>query len=283
MKGLVIETDSSLYTIEADGVFYRLSPRGVFRKQNIHVIAGDYVDFDDSNLTINFVYERKSSLKRPHVANIDQIVVVMSLKEPDFSPYLLLKYLTYANYNEVKAKVILTKNDLADEETYKAADSLLEKLKIEHYAVSNKSGEGLKELPALFKDHLTVLMGQTGVGKSSLLNSLNPDFNREIGEYSYALNRGKHKTTSTTLLPFLGGYIADTPGFSSLELRMNEDELAKYFPSFSPAYLSCYYSDCKHISEPGCEVKKQVSEGIIPREVYDIYMKMREDINEGIF
>ncbi|MCD8204686.1 MAG: ribosome small subunit-dependent GTPase A [Coprobacillus sp.] len=283
MKGLVIEADSSLYTIEADGVFYRLAPRGIFRKQNIHVIAGDYVDFDDENLVINFVYERKSSLKRPNIANIDQIVIVMSLKEPDFSPYLLLKYLTYANYNEVTAKVILTKNDLADEKNLAEADSLLDSLHIEHFAVSNKSGDGMDKLPNLFSGQITVLVGQTGVGKSSLLNSLNPDFNREIGEYSYALNRGKHKTTSTTLLPFLGGYIADTPGFSSLELRMNENELAKYFPSFSPAYLSCYYADCKHVSEPSCEVKKQVSEGIIPQQVYDIYMRMREDINEGIF
>ncbi len=283
MKGLVIEADSSLYTIEAEGILYRLSSRGIFRKQNLHVIAGDYVDFDENNLVINYVYERKTSLKRPKVANIDQVVVVMSLKEPDFSPYLLLKYLTYANYNEVKAKVILTKSDLADPITTKEATSLLEKLKIEHYVISNKTSEGMKEVKGVFNAHLSVLVGQTGVGKSSLLNSINPDFNREIGEYSYALNRGKHKTTSTTLLPFCGGYIADTPGFSSLELKMNLDELAKYFPSFSPAYLSCYYADCKHVSEPDCEVKKQVKEGIIPQQVYDIYMKMREDINEGLF
>ncbi len=281
MDGLVVGAFSSLYVVESGGILYRLTPRGLFRKEKLHVLVGDYVDFDENRLCITQVHERKNTLKRPPIANIDQILVVMSLKEPEFSLYLLLKYLTYCNWCGITAKIILTKSDLDTGESIAYILNLLDKLKVEHYVISNKTKEGFDTVKNLFDKHISVLMGQTGVGKSSFLNSLDPNFSREIGDYSYALNRGKHKTTDVTLLPYLNGYIADTPGFSSLELDLGLNDLPKYFPLFSPAYLSCYYTDCKHMSEPKCEVKKEIEEGIIPQEVYDIYCKMYDEILTG--
>ncbi len=281
MDGLIVGASSSLYLVQSDGILYRVTPRGVFRKEKLHVLVGDYVDFDDNRLCITKVHERKNTLKRPPIANVDQILIVISLREPDFSLYLLLKYLTYANYYGITAKVILTKSDLDDKEHIDYVKDLLTKLKVEHYIISNKTMNGFDTVKNIFTKHISVLMGQTGVGKSSFLNALDPNFSREVGDYSYSLNRGKHKTTYTILLPYLQGYVADTPGFSSLDLELSVDELAKFFPLFNPTYLSCYYNDCKHMSEPKCEVKKQLDEGIIPQEVYDIYCKMYDEILNG--
>ncbi len=281
MDGLIIGASSSLYYVQSEGVIYRVAPRGLFRKEKLHVLVGDYVSFDESRGYIEKVYERKNTLKKPAIANVDQILIVISLREPDFSLYLLLKYLTYANYYGITAKVILTKSDLDDKEHIAYVEDLLTKLKVEHYIISNKTMDGFDTVKNIFTKHISVLMGQTGVGKSSFLNVLDPNFSREVGDYSYSLNRGKHKTTYTILLPYLQGYVADTPGFSSLDLELSVDELAKFFPLFSPTYLSCYYNDCKHMSEPKCEVKKQLDEGIIPQEVYDIYCKMYDEILYG--
>ncbi len=281
MDGLIIGASSSLYYVQSEGVIYRVAPRGLFRKEKLHVLVGDYVSFDESRGYIEKVYERKNTLKKPAIANVDQILIVISLREPDFSLYLLLKYLTYANYYGITAKVILTKSDLDDKEHIDYVKDLLTKLKVEHYIISNKTMNGFDTVKNIFTKHISVLMGQTGVGKSSFLNALDPNFSREVGDYSYSLNRGKHKTTYTILLPYLQGYVADTPGFSSLDLELSVDELAKFFPLFNPTYLSCYYNDCKHMSEPKCEVKKQLDEGIIPQEVYDIYCKMYDEILYG--
>ncbi len=281
MDGLIIGASSSLYYVQSEGVIYRVTPRGLFRKEKLHVLVGDYVSFDESRGYIEKVYERKNTLKKPAIANVDQILIVISLREPDFSLYLLLKYLTYANYYGITAKVILTKSDLDDKEHIDYVKDLLTKLKVEHYIISNKTMNGFDTVKNIFTKHISVLMGQTGVGKSSFLNALDPNFSREVGDYSYSLNRGKHKTTYTILLPYLQGYVADTPGFSSLDLELSVDELAKFFPLFNPTYLSCYYNDCKHMSEPKCEVKKQLDEGIIPQEVYDIYCKMYDEILNG--
>ena len=117
-------------------------------------------------------------------------------------------------------------------------------------------------------------MGQSGVGKSSLLNAIDPNFTREIGEYSEALGRGKHKTKEVVLLPYLNGYIADTPGFSSLELNLSKLEIAHYFPGFKDLYLSCFYSNCLHLNEKECKVTEAVKEGNIPSIAYESYIKL---------
>ena len=150
-------------------------------------------------------------------------------------------------------------------------------MNIELFIISNKTKEGLEDIKHLFRDEITCLIGQTGVGKSSLINSIDPEFNRNIGEYSLALGRGKHETKEVVLLPYEGGYIADTPGFSSLDLELFKEDLAAFFPGFTSLYTECYFSNCLHISEKKCKVKEAIESGDIPQIAYECYLKLSSE------
>ena len=277
MEGRIVALSCGIYSVEADSVIFKVPARGLFRSRNIKPIVGDKVLIDESSCVINHVFDRESYLKRPPVANIDQMIIVQSLVEPEFSYQLLFKYLTYANASNIKAKIVLTKSDkYPNEEKLCEILTVFQKLGIEIYVISNKTKEGLDTLSPLFKGHITCFIGQTGVGKSSLVNSIDPNFEREIGEYSLALGRGKHKTKEVILLPYQGGYIVDTPGFSSLDLELYKEDLAIYFPGFN-IEEKCYFSDCLHISEHNCQIKEKVEKGEIPQIAYDCYLKLSED------
>lgn len=277
-EGLIVKAKYGVYTIFSDGVTYECKKRGSLSKDKKNIFVGDYVSFDEHDLMIEDVKERKTLLKRPSIANIDQILIIFSLREPEFSYYLALKYVTYANKYHIDSKLILTKidKDVPKEEIESIIDTF-NKLGIDVYPLSNKSKVGLEEVKVLFKDKITCLIGQSGVGKSSLLNSIDPDFKRSEGEYSVALGRGKHETKETILLSYQEGYIADTPGFSSLDLELYKEDLAQYFPGFMDRSEKCYFADCLHISEHKCEVKKDLENGLIPKIAYDTYLKLSND------
>lgn len=278
MDGRIVALSCGTYSVEANGVIYRVPARGLFRKNQIKPIVGDAVELDELNLVINEVKPRISALKRPPIANIDQMLIVESLTQPDFSYLLAFKYLTYANMNGIKAKIVLTKSDrFEDKEKLEEIVKTFSTLGIETYIVSNKTLDGLEEVRKLFKDHITCLIGQTGVGKSSLINAVDPAFERAVGEYSYALGRGKHETKEVILLPYQGGYIADTPGFSSLDLDLFKEDLAKFYPGFEDRSLTCFYSNCLHITENKCTVKEAIAKGEIPQIAYDCYLKLSEE------
>lgn len=278
MKGLIVAITCGTYAVEADGVIYNTKPRGVFRNQGVKPVVGDSVEFDPDNSTIEVIYPRTSALKRPLIANISQMILVFSLKEPDFSYLLAFKYLTYANMNGIKAKIIVTKIDKEhDEVLMKEIKDVFNSVNIETYFISNKTKEGIEEVKALFKDEVSCIMGQTGVGKSSLINAIDPNYEREIGEYSMALGRGKHQTKEVILLPYQGGYIADTPGFSSLELNLFKEDLAAFYPGFNSLYNKCYFANCLHLSENRCVVKEKVNLGEISSLAYDCYKKLSEE------
>ena len=189
--------------------------------------------------------------------------------------------MTYANLHGVKAKIILTKSDkYEDIDRIEEIKSVFNKLNIDVYVISNKTKQGLEDIKKLFNNEVTCLIGQTGVGKSSLINSIDPDFNRNVGEYSEALGRGKHETKEVVLLPYEGGFIADTPGFSSLDLELFKEEIAQYFPGFSDKFTECYFSNCLHISEKKCKVKEAIENGEIPSVAYECYLKLS---NEAIY
>lgn len=277
MRGRIVSSSCGTYSIDVDGVIYNAPARGLFRNRGVKPTVGDDVEISEENFVIQNVYDRVSFLKRPPIANIDQMLIVESLKEPEFSYLLAFKYLTYANMNGIKAKIILTKSD--KEEDKKLIDEIQNNFKmmnIETFVVSNKTLEGLEEVKKLFKDHVTCLIGQSGVGKSSLINSIDKDFERKVGEYSYALGRGKHQTKEVILLPYEGGYIADTPGFSSLELDLYKEDLAQFFPGFNELYTQCFYSNCLHITENKCLVKEQFENGTYPKIAYECYLKLSE-------
>ena len=277
MNGLIVSLSCGVYSISCDGVIYNAPARGIFRTRNVKPMVGDRVSINDDTYVIEKVEERTTCLKRPPIANIDQMLIIESLKEPEFSYLLAFKYLTYANMNGIKAKIILTKSDKEDDK--KLIEEIKEtftKMDIEVYIVSNKTQERLEEVRKLFANHVSCLIGQSGVGKSSLINAIDQDFERKVGEYSYALGRGKHQTKEVILLPYENGYIADTPGFSSLELDLYKEDLAQFFPGFNDLYTKCYFSNCLHISEKQCVVKQAFEENRFPKIAYDCYLKLSE-------
>ena len=278
MKGRIVALSCGIYSVEADGKIFRVPARGLFRNKSMKPIVGDSVELDEKNLIISDICERVSSLKRPPIANIDQMLIVESLVQPEFSYLLAFKYLTYANMNGIKAKIILTKSDKFEEKAQiEEIKRVFSQIGIDVYCISNKTLEGLEEVRKLFADHITCLIGQTGVGKSSLINAVDPNFDRAIGEYSQALGRGKHQTKEVILLPYQGGYIADTPGFSSLDLNLFKEDLAKFYPGFEDRSLNCYFSNCLHISENRCVVKEALAKGEISQIAYDCYLKLSEE------
>ena len=179
MVGTVILKKYSTYSILSDGVIYNASIRGTLKFRG-HVYVGDEVMFTENNYIIESVLPRHSLLKRPEISNVDQIVLVFSLVEPDFSYFLAFKYLTYANYNEIPAVIVLSKSDKEDEAKIKEIKEVFNKLNIPVYTTSSKTKEGIEEVKELFKDKKSVLVGQSGVGKSSLLNAIDFDYAREV-------------------------------------------------------------------------------------------------------
>ena len=277
MEGIIVSIKYGVYVVNVDNVLYNSSPRGLLKfKSKIYV--GDKVILDDENYQIIDGIDRKSFLKRPTIANLDQILLIFSLKEPDFSYYLAFKYLTYANFNNINASLVLTKADKSNEREIKEIVNVFNQLGIKTYVTSSKDNIGVNEIKELFTNKITVLVGQSGVGKSSLLNAIDESYLRDIGDYSLALGRGKHKTKEVILLPYQNGFIADTPGFSSLELEMNKLEVAQYFPGFKDDALECFYSNCLHISEKNCKIKEKVDCGQIPKLAYENYLKLLEEV-----
>ena len=278
LDALIVGVKCGIYSVYKDGVIYNIPARGLFRKSSIKPAVGDRVILTDDNLMIASVLPRKSELKRPFIANIDQMLLVFSLREPEFSYHLAFKYLTYANMSNVEAKLVLTKEDKIDDaQEIEDIKKIFNNLNIEVYVVSSKTKKGLEEIKKIFENKISVLVGQSGVGKSSLLNAIDEDYGRSVGEYSKALGRGKHETKETILLPYEKGYIADTPGFSSLELELFKEDLAMYFPYFDKRYTECYFSNCLHISEKRCVIKEDVEKGIIPQVAYDSYLKLSSE------
>ena len=281
MEGRIIGLNCGYYSVLADGMIFKVKARGAFRNKSIKPVVGDKVELDETYFIINNVYPRNTYLKRPVIANLSQMLIVSSLVEPEFSYHLVFKYLTYANLHGIKARIVLTKSDkYLDQNKIQEIKDVFNKLDIDVYVISNKTKEGLEDIKKLFRNEVTCLIGQTGVGKSSLINSIDPEFNRNVGEYSEALGRGKHETKEVILLPYEGGFIADTPGFSSLDLELFKEEIAQYFPGFSSRFTECYFSNCLHISEKKCKVKEALENGEIPAIAYESYLKLS---NEAIY
>ena len=280
MRGKILSSKGNVYVVLGeDGIFYNVFPRGLLKFRNKNVMVGDECNIDDENFSIEDILPRKNSLIRPKVSNVDQIFVMMSVKRPELSKELIFKFLTYVNMNNVEPKLILTKYDLLEDKSmYNDFIDELNKLGVEVFLISKYDELSISLLKEKLKNKTSMFMGQTGVGKSSFINMLDASFERKEGEYSEVLHRGKHQTKEVILLPYEGGYIIDTPGFSSLDLDISKHDLAHFFPGFNKLYTSCFYTDCLHKNEKNCKIKEEMANNLFSEETYNIYLKLLEEL-----
>lgn len=290
-KGLVLKITGGNYTIKDLDTNEIIMAKASGKLRYVRVAsdkiitvspkAGDIVNYD--NNYIESVNERKNSLRRPDCANIDQVVLIFSCKEPDFSFNLLDNFILHVEKEKIDIKIVITKIDLLSSDELKDLKNKLsyyEKIGYEVYYTSSKINNGIDDLKPLFENKISVLSGQTGAGKSSLLNAIDPTFNQNTNEISKALGRGKHTTRTTELLEYDNGYIADTPGFSSLDFFGFEiEDLKVGFKDFYELSKECRYSDCNHINEPDCNVKNNLDN--ILKSRYENYLKFYEEIKKN--
>ena len=281
-KGLITKLIGGLYTvIDEDKNSHDIRARGKLRHTNESPKVGDNVLFDED--LIRELFERKNNLVRPPVANIDQAILINSCKEPDFSFNLLDRFLLLIEHENITPLIVLTKIDLMEKSKL---DEL--KVKMKYYEkfydvlyCSAITFEGVEEFKSIFKDKISVFAGQTGAGKSSLLNALNPEFDLETNIISKALGRGKHTTRHSELLPLFDGLVADTPGFSKLDFYdIKEENVPDCFVDFFEISNQCKYRGCKHLNEPKCEVKRQVELGNILSSRHHNYTTIMAEIKE---
>ncbi|MDD6302084.1 MAG: ribosome small subunit-dependent GTPase A [Bacillales bacterium] len=279
IDGRIISTVGGVYKVLLeDGRIFDCTPRGIFRHHKKNLLVGDFVSISIEDKQINEIKERNNSLIRPRIANLDYGIIVISLKNPDFSSYLLDKFLTLLNMSNVTPLIVLTKVDLLEERGLELTiKNNYEKIGIKTIVYSKRTLEGLEDIKETIKGKVIAFMGQTGVGKSSLINQIDPDFVRAIGEYSIGQGRGKHQTKEVIILPYENGLIADTPGFSSLELPLFKEELATYFPGFS-SLGECKFNNCLHITESGCKVKEALIQNKLVKENYDNYVALSKEL-----
>ncbi len=278
MQGRITKQISNQYTVDTQCEKIICSARGKFKNMGLSPVVGDIVEIDPENKTIEKIISRKNKLDRPVVANVDVALIVTSLKKPDISYTLLDKLLTIVQSNNIEPIIVLTKLDLVSKRELKALKKTLkyyEKLNIK--VIQNTK---LYKLRKMLKDKVVVLTGQTGAGKSTILNKLDKNLNLETKPISEALNRGVHTTRHTELYKIGKMYMVDTPGFSALDLNMmSVEELKNTFREF--ANYKCMYKDCTHNNEKNCGVKKALDDGLILPTRYENYIRFLKEIYEN--
>lgn len=270
MEGIIIKNQSNDYTVRTQNGIYICKPRGKFRNEKIIPLVGDTVVIDDINKYLLEIKPRKNSLIRPPIANIDVALIAVSVKEPNFDSNLLDKLLTIISFNNITPIICLTKLDLLNEEETKKIKKIMTYYKDIGYTVVENTN--IKEIKKIIKNKKVVIAGQSGAGKSSLLNRLDKNLSLETNEISKALGRGKHTTRCTTLYDVDGSLIADTPGFSSIDFReMTKMDIRDNMKEMFDNLEYCKYRDCMHIKEDACHVKKLLEEGKILASRYNNY------------
>lgn len=281
MIARIIKIVSKEYTLLTDeGERLDAIVMGKVRRQDAPV-AGDLVEteFTDGRWVIQKIMPRANRLIRPAVANVDQALIVMSVKDPDFSPALIDRLSILIMKAGVKPILCVTKCDLGISEDFEQRIREYEAGEIP--VIRTAKGSLDPSLASLFRDRITVLTGQSGAGKSTLLNQLEPSFHLATQEISKALGRGRHTTRHNELHEVCGGLVADTPGFSSIDFsHIEARELAECVPDFIPYLTGCRFNDCIHENEPGCAVKEAVAAGKICRVRYENYLQVLDMIRQ---
>lgn len=285
-EGLIVKGIGGFYYVEtADGIF-ECKARGVFRKKQITPFVGDRVSItinENAENTIDEIFERKNSLVRPPLANIDRLFIVSSIVDPAINTFILDKLIAIAEHKDIEPIIVFTKIDL-DGCTQKYVD-IYNKAGFKTVCCDNTTGVGADEVKALIKDSVCAFTGNSGVGKSTLLNNIDESLNLQTAQTSKKLGRGKHTTRHCELFKIAGGYVADTPGFSSLDIERCEiimkDDLPYCFREFEGYIDNCKFkTNCSHINDKGCAVKKAVDDGEISQSRHQSYIQMYNDVKD---
>ena len=277
MQGQIIKQISNLYTVKVGDMLYGCRARGKFRKDNISPMVGDYVIINPDDNVIESILERKNELDRPVIANVDMAFIVTSTKKPNLDLNLLDKLISVITFNDIEPVICFTKLDLLNEVEKENIDNL--KKYYEMIGINCVYNTDTAEIKRLLDNNIVVLAGQTGAGKSSLLNLLDDSLDIETNEISEALGRGKHTTRHVELYEISDGYIADTPGFSALDLKdMNKEQLRDTFIEFRD--YECKFRDCMHHKESKCGVKEALEDKMILQSRYNNYLLFLEEVEK---
>lgn len=277
MQGRIIRQISNLYTVKVGDMLYGCRARGKFRKNNISPMVGDNVIINPDDNVIEDVLDRKNELGRPVIANVDMAFIVTSAKKPNLDLVLLDKLISVITFNDIQPVICFTKLDLLNPVEKENIDNL--KKYYEMIGIDCVYNTDTAEIKRLLDNNIVVLAGQTGAGKSSLLNLLDPELNIETNEISEALGRGKHTTRHVELYEISDGYVADTPGFSALDLKdMNKEQLRDTFIEFRD--YECKFRDCMHHKEKDCGVKNALEDKMILQSRYNNYLLFLEEVEK---
>ena len=285
-QGIITGLIAGFYDVQTKSRVVRTRARGVFRKNKLKPTVGDHVEIqidDQGTSYLVKVLPRKNLIGRPALANVDHVLLVISAVEPDFSLPLLDRFLTFFSWQNVAVSIYLSKSDLTKSEELEDINENLAYYQKIGYEIYLSQEAVNKALPVnIGFEQIWTLAGQSGAGKSTLINSLKEDLAQKTAAISTSLNRGKHTTRTVQLFKLGNGYLADTPGFSAIDLTpIKLNQLCDYFIEFKKASQNCKFRGCQHINEPKCEVKQLVAEGQIKKSRYENYLLMRKEIENG--
>lgn len=285
VSGIIIKITGGFYYVEAADKVYECKARGVFRKKGFTPLVGDIVEVDipqgDGYCSINSINERKNSLIRPALANLDVLVIVSSVVDPAVNTYIIDKMICVAVDKNIEPVVVFSKTDLEPCDEYL---KIYRKAGIKAIEYSSVTSKGLDDVREVLRGKVSAFSGNSGVGKSTLLNALFPQLELKTGEISDKLGRGRHTTRTVELFKCYGGYVADTPGFSTVDLDRYEiikkDDLQYCFPEFSQYIGECKFTSCAHLCEKGCAIVEAVSNGEISRSRHNSYVRMYNEVKD---
>lgn len=278
-KGQIIKLTGGLYTVESSLGIYECRARGKFRNRNISPVAGDYVDFEDGVITD--IYDRKNILLRPPIANIDQLIFVVSTTEPVPNYYVLDQLIAVAESENIEPVMVFTKNDILENQELK---QIYKNIGIQVFEVDYEDDNTINAIKDILKGKISAFTGNSGVGKSTLMNAIDENLNIPTNEISTKLGRGKHTTRHTELYHVCGGLVADTPGFSAFDIaeyrKIDKSELSLYFREFGDYIGKCKFNDCNHVCEKGCSVIEAVNDNKIPVSRHKNYCIMFNELKK---